>query len=288
MLICGGMYSPDLSCPVGTACHAAFDWLGCPAIRRDLSGKLFSAGNSTIFDHVGNMDLLFRLNDFLEKIGIDYAVCGGYGIDLFIGQKTRPHKDLDVTAFWEDRDTIIRFMIREGWDVYEPCGTEYLHKISNVQDQRRIKSNIWCVKQGNQHYRFMENEDSMYAVDFDNLEQNELDYVEFLFNSRSDDNFLFARNKAIKIKLETSVLKANNIPFLAPELILLYKSNAADKTEYQQDFISASSMMNKGQLAWLKNALHIMYPKGHVWINELMINYCLAPRGPRHLLHPNT
>lgn len=42
------------------------------------------------------MDLLFLLNDYLRNIEVDYAICGGGAIDLFIGQKTRSHKDLDV------------------------------------------------------------------------------------------------------------------------------------------------------------------------------------------------
>ena len=48
-------------------------------------------------------------------------------------------------------------MLNEEWKIYEPCGTEYLHKI---------------------------NEKDMFAVDFDNAEQIELDYIEFLFNCK--------------------------------------------------------------------------------------------------------
>ena len=77
------------------------------------------------------MDLINRLNDFMLNIGVEYAVCGGHAIDLFLGSKTRPHKDLDISVYWEDRDKIVQYILDAGWDIYEPCGCEHLHKINN-------------------------------------------------------------------------------------------------------------------------------------------------------------
>ena len=215
-----------------------------------------------------NMDLLFRLNDYMLSIGLDYALCGGHAIDLFLGRKTRPHKDLDVVVYWEDRDTLVQYMLNQGWDIYEPCGAENLHKINDVSDQKRNRSNIWCVKSSNQHYTFTEHENDMYAVDFDNSEQMELDYIEFLFNTRTDRYFLYARNHDIKLAYSKAILKVKDIPYLAPEIVLLYKSTAADDTDYQLDFNNASKEMNVKQLTWLKKSLFVMFPQGHKWLEN--------------------
>ena len=214
-------------------------------------------------------NLIIQLSTFMQETGLDYALCGGYAIDLFIGKKTRPHKDIDVVIFQEDRDKIIQFMLNNGWDVYEPCGTDYLHKINIVSDQIRNRSNIWCVLPDNPHYKFTEHEKDMYAVECDNSEQTELDYIEFLFNTRKNDTFLYARNHDIQMGLDKAILKSEDIPYLAPEIVLLYKSTDANNPEYHLDFINSSMKMTKYQLKWLMKSLSIMFPNGHKWlVNE--------------------
>ena len=211
------------------------------------------------------MDLIGKLHMFMVGIGVDYALCGGHAIDLFLGKKTRPHKDIDVLVYWEDRDIVVQHLLNEDWDVYEPCGTAYLHKINSVSDQKRVKANIWCVKRSNRHYKFTEHEKDVYAVDFDGSEQVRLDYVEFLFNTRKDGYFLYARNHDVKMSLADAVHLTSNIPFLAPEIILLYKSNS-DNPDYQLDFENATKEMSTAQLEWLRESLSIMFPNGHRWL----------------------
>ncbi len=215
------------------------------------------------------MNLLINLSNYMREMQIDYAVCGGSAIDLFIGRKTRPHKDLDVAVFWDDRDKIVQHMLNEGWLVFEPCGREYLHKIVSIDNQKRIKSNIWCVRPDNSHYRFEEREADMFSVEFDGTEQLELDFIEFLFNKRDENDFLFARNTNIKRKLSDSIHKTDEIPFLAPELVLLYKSTAFSNPDYQKDFENTVPLLSNDSKQWLRNALLISFPDGHEWIQKI-------------------
>ena len=212
------------------------------------------------------MELISKLSNFVNKIGVDYAICGGHAIDLFVGEKTRPHKDSDVLVYWQDRDKIIRHMLNQGWDVYEPCGTPHLHKIESVAGQKRVKDNIWCVMPSNPHYSFTEHEKDMYAVDFDDSEQVELDFIEFLFNTAKDGCFVYKRNHEIKRCLDKAILTADGIPYLAPEVVLLYKSTAADSPDYQLDFDNATKKMSAEQMTWLQSALAVMFPDGHRWL----------------------
>ena len=169
--------------------------------------------------------------------------------------------------------------------LYEPCGTEYLHKINNIENQKQLRRNIWCVRSNNKNYKFTEHEKNMYSVEFNSSEQTELDYIELLFNTRDGEDFLFARNNNIKIKLDKAVIKINDIPCLAPELVLLYKSGiiVADiksmssediraVSDYQLDFENASPKLNKEQLLWLKNSLTAVYPNGHKWLESEIMN----------------
>lgn len=214
------------------------------------------------------MDLISQLNTYMINMGVDYAICGGHAIDLFLGYKTRPHKDLDVAVFWDDRDRIIRKMLDDGWDLYEPIGSAYLHKINSIEEQKRLRANIWCLRPNNQHYKFTEHEKDMYAVDFDGSEQIEFNYVELLFNKHQNGDFLFSRNSDIRMKLDSAIIEVGNLPILAPEVVLLYKSSAANEPDYQLDYSAALPRLSEDQSVWLKKALIIMYPEGHMWIDN--------------------
>jgi hypothetical protein len=213
--------------------------------------------------------LLPLLSELIKKINIDYAVCGGGAIDLFLGAKTRPHKDLDVAVYCQDRDTIVQYMLDDGWSLYEPCGCEHLHKINNVTEQKRIKSNIWCLKPNNLHYEFVEHEKDMYAVNFDGSEQSELDFIEFLFNDHDGKHFFYSRNHNIKRELSKAILRKSDIYYLAPEVVLLYKSTALSNNDYQLDYTNTLPKMNEDQKDWLKDALHYMFPDGHEWLQKM-------------------
>jgi hypothetical protein len=60
------------------------------------------------------MNLIEQLSIMMLSMKIDYAICGGHAMDLFLGKKTRQHKDLDVVVYWEDRDKIVKYMLKAG------------------------------------------------------------------------------------------------------------------------------------------------------------------------------
>ena len=216
------------------------------------------------------MKLIQELAEFMSDLGVFYAVCGGHAIDLFIGEKTRPRKDLDITLFWEDRDEIIRHMLSEKWDVYEPCGdadSGFLHKINDVTVQRREKDNIWCVKPGNRSYKFDVCENGLFSVKFSGGEQTELDFIEVLFNTHKDDELLYKRNHAIGMRITDAVCEADGVPYLAPELVLLYKSPYAKNADYRSDYENAVKKMSAEQVRWFRRALGVMFADGHEWVD---------------------
>ena len=54
--------------------------------------------------------LIIECNDMLKNNGFEYAFCGGHALDIHLGCATRPHGDIDLSAYWEDRNKIIGFM----------------------------------------------------------------------------------------------------------------------------------------------------------------------------------
>lgn len=109
------------------------------------------------------------------------------------------------------------------------------------------------------------NEQGIHSVDFKHIGQKKLNFIEFLFNDKDDANLFYARNHDVRLALSDAFLVRDGLPYLAPEMCLLYKSTDIDREGYQSDFDNAILHMNQRQKHWLEDALEMLYPEGHKW-----------------------
>jgi hypothetical protein len=112
-------------------------------------------------------------------------------------------------------------------------------------------------------------EPDMFIVDFDPKGQDKLTFIEFLFNNKDNDRFLYARNHDVSLPLSQAILTRSGIKYLVPEMVLLYKSTDIEREGYQLDFDMAICTMSTEQMNWLKNALEVMNPNGHKWLCDI-------------------
>lgn len=214
--------------------------------------------------------LITKANNLLKDGNFDYAVCGGFALELFLNTEIRKHGDIDIAVFWEDRDKIILYMQTLGWQVYEMCGNGIAHHITDISVQKIVKRNIFCFKDKCDLVSLTQlNEKDMYHLDFNHKGQSEFNFIEFLFNDRTQTDFLYARNHEISLDLSKAILYNTEIPYLAPELILLYKSTDIYREGYQTDYDYAIKKLDIQQKLWFKNALLTMNPSGHEWIADI-------------------
>jgi len=213
--------------------------------------------------------LILECDDLLKDSGFDYAFCGGHALDIHIGRTTRPHGDIDLSAYWEDRNKIISFMQSQDWVVYEAMGGGKIHLITDMGDQKLIKLNIFCVKKGCPFFHVELIENNVYHCEIDHVEQKHLDYIEFLFNKRTDDEFIYSRNNEIRRGIDTAILRKDNLQYFAPELVLLYKSTDLTREENRQDFDTFAPLLSDESREWLRRALTTAFPDGHEWITRL-------------------
>ena len=212
-------------------------------------------------------NLVYEANNLLKNGGFDYAFCGGHALDMFLGYESRVHGDIDVCAFWEDRDKIIEYMISQGYKVYEMLGGGRAHPITGTSNLIRLKKNIFCCLEDCPLVKtYPIEEDGNCWMEFFHVGQTKLDYIEFLFNNKSDSRFEYMRNPEITLELDKAICFSDGIPYLAPEIILLYKSTDIDRQGYQQDFELAYKAMSDEQKQWLQSALKREFPDGHKWI----------------------
>ena len=55
----------------------------------------------------------------MEGAGVDWAVCGGYAIDLIAGCRTRNHADLDAAVFQDQRGRLLAYLLGGNWRIFE-------------------------------------------------------------------------------------------------------------------------------------------------------------------------
>ncbi|MGZ4348826.1 MAG: phage tail sheath subtilisin-like domain-containing protein [Gaiellaceae bacterium] len=75
------------------------------------------------------LSALDETHELLTRSGIDYWLFGGWAVDFHVGSITRPHDDIDIAVWLDDRDRIARWLEAEGWkhapDADEDGGTGY-------------------------------------------------------------------------------------------------------------------------------------------------------------------
>ena len=210
--------------------------------------------------------LVAEVNALLKGQSFSYAVCGGFALDLFLGYETRTHDDIDILAFWEDRETIITYMQSKGYIVYEMLGGGKVHRITDIRVQEKLRKNIFCCTEDCELVRLYDtDEPDVYWLDFQHTGLSKLNYIEFLFNERTEDEFVYGRGERVRRKLTNALLETDGVPYLAPELCLLFKSTDIERDGYQQDFELTIGKLSTEQRTWFENAMGLLYPDGHKW-----------------------
>jgi len=234
--------------------------------------------------------LISECNNFIKDCGFTYAFCGGYALELFLGRKLRPHSDIDITVFEEDKINGIKFVLNKGWNVYEhkadwidnKISNNYLRPILNSSDERIPELRfVWAIKPECSFIKIEPRPGEENICDYEilNEEQLNFDFFELIFNKQKDGNFIFdsftSQGKDITRELDKTILYNNGIPYLAPEVILFiisqpkYIASEYHKTKNRIDFESVAPSLPKENRGWLIYALETAYPDGHTRLEQL-------------------
>ena len=184
-----------------------------------------------------------RVCALLRDLRCEWYVCGGWAIDLFVGRLTRAHKDVDVSVPRARQLEVRGYLKSRGWSL------EKAHDggLTPWEDGEFLSApfhTVWC-------------RNDAHDPDFVELQLDDIDEEAFRF--RREPSVTRARGL---MSFETS----SGVPVLAPEIVLLYKSNAVE--EYAEDFRNAARALGAGPRAWLKDALVKVYAR-HAWAEEL-------------------
>jgi hypothetical protein len=178
----------------------------------------------------------------LTTVDTQWWIAGGWAVDLFLGNSTREHKDLDIGVFRRDAATVIGAL--PHWEFFESkCGTRT--RIVAGSTPRPEINSLWCRRE--------------------NASQWELE----LMLDQSDDNlWIFRRDAEINRPLAIAIRhNEEGIPYLAPEIQLLYKARAT-RAKDQDDFDRVLPRLDSNARAWLRSSI-VKTDPNHAWLQVL-------------------
>ena len=185
----------------------------------------------------------------LAPLPVRWWIAGGWALDLFLGEKTREHEDIDVLFLRRDQREMRTRL--QGWDVQEahpellPGSWPFLEWREGTPLSPEVHD-IWCRPDDTQPWALQ-----LMVIDIEHKQ------------------WLFRRNAQIRGSLATlGRVTGDSIPYLAPEIQLLYKAKGL-RPKDQADFARTLPALPIKSRQWLAQSLALVHP-GHVWLADLI------------------
>jgi hypothetical protein len=176
-------------------------------------------------------------------------VCGGWAIDLFVGEVTRTHEDLEVGVFRHHQAAL--YAHYDGWATYKSIGR-------------------WVLWEADEFLELPIHQVLFRPPQSGFPEPWEPNYEErqFFLNDAEGGIWVCRRDPRITLHIRQVAQRSpDGIPIVTPEVQLLYKAaHAGEKDEH--DFQLAVARLPEGRRRWLRDAIELVHP-GHRWIQAL-------------------
>jgi len=185
-----------------------------------------------------------QVADLFKDIDSEWWIAGGWAIDLFLGEQTRQHEDIDVAILRED-ESVFRERL-QTWELWPGRGNDQLADapIALGEELPADCGVLWCRPSANSEWAF-----------------------ELLLNESSDNEWLFKRDESIHMPVtQIGSVTEDGVPFLKPEIVLLFKAKNHLKKD-QHDYQEVIPRLDADERKWLKDAVLTVHP-GHVWLSD--------------------
>ena len=177
----------------------------------------------------------------LRDLPVPWAIAGGWAIDLALGRVTRPHADVDVAVFRDDQAALRAAL--PGWTFEAVDRGRFVPWPADVRLEPPVHEAYGRPAPG--------------AAP-----------LELLLDERDGADWVYRRDPAVRRPLARALRSTpEGVPYLAPEIVLLYKSKAPRESD-EQDFRAAGPLLDAEARAWLRAALARQAP-AHPWADAL-------------------
>jgi uncharacterized protein (DUF952 family) len=175
-------------------------------------------------------------------------VAGGWALDLFLGHKTRPHADLEISVLATDQRALFEHL--RGWDLRLAAPGASLPAWDGSRIQPQFHQ-VWARRGVGRP-----SSPDEFAADPTMLG--------FLLEQSHQDQWVYRRHPTITRPLdEVGASTPDRVPFVRPEIALLFKAKAT-RFKDQRDLDRVLPRLDGVARAWLGSALEEAHP-GHAW-----------------------
>ena len=176
----------------------------------------------------------------LGGVGVPWCVVAGWALDLFRGEATREHEDLEIAVPAGGFD-----LIRTAFADFELDVVGSGHRWPLDSPAFEVMHQTWV----------REPDTGVYRLD--------------IFREPHDANiWICRRDETIRLPYDQIILTSpNGVPYLVPEIVLLFKAKH-DRPKDNADFTGVLPHLTPARRAWLAEALTQVHPH-HRWLPEL-------------------
>jgi hypothetical protein len=178
----------------------------------------------------------------LAGVTFPWCVAAGWALDLFRGEQTRDHEDLEIAlpaaAFPEvpPRLAELAFWVPQGEGRLAPMSAETLAGESHQ---------TWAYDPAAQRWR-----------------------LDVFREPHDGDTWICRRDETIRLPYQEIIRRTGDgVPYLVPEIVLLFKAKAV-RPKDQADFDGVLPLLSATQRAWLQDALGRVHPD-HAWLSRM-------------------
>jgi hypothetical protein len=180
------------------------------------------------------------VGELFGAAGFRWWIAGGWALDLFLGRQSRPHHDTDVLVLRPDQLAVQRTLA--GWDLHaaDPPGT--LRPWAPGEELRVGVHDIWCRAAPSAPWG-----------------------LQLMLGEVEGDDWVFRRDRRIRGPAAAlGCVSPDGLPYLAPEVQLLYKAGVAPRPKDEADFAAVAPHLPTERRRWLRDALATCAPT-HPW-----------------------
>jgi hypothetical protein len=177
----------------------------------------------------------------MRDLGVWWAMAGGWAIDVWLGEQTRAHHDVEVVVRRQDRAAVRAGLgFTHEWQCLDPPGSGW-----SVWDGQALEPPAFQLR----------------------ARSPETTFDVFLETVR-DDVWHFRRDDRVcRPLVDIVTLGDTGIPVVCPEVQLLYMAKSTeDKNEH--DFVVTRPRLDRDAARWLARSLAVAHP-GHRWLEAL-------------------
>ena len=171
----------------------------------------------------------------LEGCAALWWVAGGHALELHLGRSWRPHDDTDAGIRRVDGVRVLRHLQEQGWEVVVAAAGVLRPWHGRELDLAASEGNVWCRRPGGP-WR-----------------------LDLLVGEGTDERWVYRRDPSLTRPWSRAVLRRDGVPYLAPDLQLLFKSRTV-RPKDQADADTALPHLDGGGLALLRAQLQPDHP----------------------------